>query len=50
MQNDVLLSVENLHTWFELRRLGFVRRLRAGMTASVSTCKGEAVAVVEWLW
>ena len=24
-QNDVLLSVKDLRTWFELRRYGFVR-------------------------
>jgi len=48
MQNDVLLSVENLHTWFELRRLGFVRVgfVQAVDGLSFNLQKGEAVAVV----
>ncbi len=48
MAADVLLSVRNLHTWFELRRWGF---LRAGVVRAVDGVtfelrRGEAVAVV----
>ncbi|MCI2424799.1 ABC transporter ATP-binding protein [Candidatus Acetothermia bacterium] len=48
MQNEILLTVENLHTWFELRKWGF---LHAGFVRAVDGVnfelgKGEAVAVV----
>lgn len=48
MQNDVLLSVRNLHTWFELRRFGFVRvgYVRALDGVSFDLHRGEAVAIV----
>lgn len=46
--NDVLLSVRDLHTWFELRRWGFVRVgfVRALDGVSFDLRRGEAVAVV----
>lgn len=48
MQDDVLLSVRDLHTWFELRRWGFVRvgHVRAVDGVSFDLKRGEAVAVV----
>ncbi len=48
MPDDVLLSVRDLHTWFELRRLGFVRVgwVRAVDGVSFDLLRGEAVAVV----
>lgn len=47
-QNDVLLSVKDLRTWFELRRYGFVRvgHVRALDGVSFDLKPGEAVAVV----
>src|SRR5437879_10343218 len=48
MPDDVLLSVRDLHTWFELRRWGFVRvgfvRAVDGITFDLR--RGEALAVV----
>jgi len=46
--DDILLSVRGLHTWFELRRLGFVRVgfVRAVDDVSFDLRRGEAVAVV----
>ncbi len=48
MQDDVLLSVHGLHTWFELRRWGFVRVgfVRAVDGVSLELRRGEAVAIV----
>lgn len=48
MPDDILLSVRGLHTWFELRRLGFVRVgwVRAVDGVSFDLRRGEAVAVV----
>ncbi|HHW09200.1 MAG TPA: ABC transporter ATP-binding protein [Firmicutes bacterium] len=45
---DALLTVENVHTWFELRRFGFLRVgfVRAVDGVSFSLKHGEAVAVV----
>lgn len=47
-QNDTLLSVKDLRTWFELRRYGFVRvgHVRALDGVSFDLKRGEAVAVV----
>lgn len=47
-RNDILLSVNDLHTWFELRRFGFVRvgHVRAVDGVSFELKRGEAVAVV----
>jgi len=46
--NDVLLAVEDLHTWFEIRRFGFFRvgYVRAVDGVSFVLRRGEAVAVV----
>lgn len=48
MDNDVLLSVRNLHTWFELRRWIFARVgfVRAVDGVSFDLKRGEAIAVV----
>lgn len=48
MPNDGLLSVRGLHTWFELRRWGFIRvgYVRALDGVSFELRRGEAVAVV----
>jgi peptide/nickel transport system ATP-binding protein len=48
MQAEPLLSVEDLHVWFELRRWGFGRAgvVRAVDGVSFSLAQGEAVAVV----
>ncbi len=48
MSDDVLLSVRDLHTWFELRRWGFVRVgfVRAVDGISFQLHRGEALAVV----
>ncbi len=48
MPNDVLLSIRDLHTWFELRRWGFIR---VGFVHAVDGIgfdlhRGEAVAIV----
>ncbi len=48
MQNEILLRVEDLHTWFELRKWGF---LHAGFVQAVDGVnfnlqRGEAVAIV----
>ncbi len=45
---DVLLSVKNLHTWFELRRFGFARVgfVRAVDDVSFELSRGEAAAFV----
>ncbi|OLC31175.1 MAG: oligopeptide ABC transporter ATP-binding protein [Armatimonadetes bacterium 13_1_40CM_64_14] len=48
MPNDLLLSIRDLHTWFELRRWGFVR---VGFVHAVDGVdfdlhRGEAVAIV----
>jgi len=47
-QRDVLLSVKNLRTWFELRRLGFIRvgHVKAVDGVSFDLEAGEALAVV----
>jgi peptide/nickel transport system ATP-binding protein len=48
MQNNVLLSVRDIHTWFELRRWVFARVgfVRAVDGVSFDLKRGEAVAVV----
>ncbi len=48
MPDDVLLSVHDLHTWFELRRWGFVRVgfVRAVDGISFDLRRGEALAIV----
>lgn len=48
MQDNVLLSVQGLHTWFELRRWGFIRVgfVRAVDGVDFVLRRGEAVAVV----
>jgi len=48
MSNGALLSVQGLHTWFELRRWGFIRvgHVRALDGVSFELARGEAVAVV----
>ncbi|MCL0070378.1 ABC transporter ATP-binding protein [Dehalococcoidia bacterium] len=48
MQNDILLRVEDLHTWFELRKWGFLHAgfVRAVDGVSFELKRGEAVAVV----
>jgi peptide/nickel transport system ATP-binding protein len=48
MADGVLLSVRDLHTWFELRRWGFIRVgfVRAVDGVSFELRRGEAVAVV----
>lgn len=48
MPDGVLLSVRGLHTWFELRRWGFIRvgYVRAVDGVSFDLKRGEAVAVV----
>lgn len=45
---DVLLKIENLHTWFELRRFGFIRvgHVRAVDGVDFALQRGEAVAIV----
>ncbi|MEZ4869582.1 MAG: ABC transporter ATP-binding protein [Caldilineaceae bacterium] len=45
---NALLTVQNLHTWFELRRWGFGRAgyVRAVDNVSFSLQRGEAVAIV----
>ncbi|MDQ7819712.1 MAG: ABC transporter ATP-binding protein [Armatimonadota bacterium] len=48
MSDNVLLSVRDLHTWFELRRWGFLRAgvVRAVDGVSFELRRGEAVAIV----
>ncbi|MCL0090552.1 ABC transporter ATP-binding protein [Dehalococcoidia bacterium] len=48
MQNDILLKVEDLHTWFELRKWGFLHAgfVRAVDGVSFELKRGEAVAIV----
>lgn len=48
MEQNVLLSVRNLHVWFELRRFGFgiVGHVRAVDGVSFDLHRGEAIAVV----
>lgn len=48
MSDDVLLSVSDLHTWYEIRRFGFARvgHVRAVDGVSFQLKRGEAVAVV----
>ena len=48
MRDEVLLSVRGLHTWFELRRWGFVRvgHVHAVDGVSFDLHRSEAVAVV----
>lgn len=48
MQDNVVLSVKDLRTWFELRRWGFVRVgfVRAVDDVSFELRRGEAVAIV----
>lgn len=48
MQNEILLRVEDIHIWFELRKWGF---LHAGFVRAVDGVNfdlrhGEAVAIV----
>jgi peptide/nickel transport system ATP-binding protein len=48
MDNDILLQVENLKTWFELRKWGFSRvgDVQAVDGVSFSLKRGEAIAIV----
>lgn len=48
MADQALLQVSELKTWFELRRLGFIRigHVRAVDGVSLSLRRGEAVAIV----
>jgi len=48
VQNEVLLKVEDLHVWFELRKWGFMHAgyVRAVDGVSFEIGRGEAVAVV----
>jgi peptide/nickel transport system ATP-binding protein len=48
VQDQVLLSVRGLHTWFELRRLGFIRVgwVRAVDGVNFDLHRAEAVAIV----
>jgi len=48
MQNEILLTVEDLHTWFELRKWGFMHAgfVRAVDGVSFDLRRGEAVAIV----
>ncbi len=48
MKNNALLKVDNLHTWFELRKWGFLQAgfVRAVDGVSFELAEGEAVAVV----
>src|SRR5690606_39214448 len=45
---ESLLSIRDLHTWFELRRLGFIRvgHVRALDGVSFELKRGETIAVV----
>lgn len=47
-QPNVLLSIKNLHVWFELRRFGFGRAgyVRAVDDVTFDVLEGEAIAVV----
>jgi peptide/nickel transport system ATP-binding protein len=47
-ENKVLLSVQDLHVWFELRRFGFGRAgyVRAVDGVSFDVGRGEAIAIV----
>jgi peptide/nickel transport system ATP-binding protein len=47
-QREVLLSIQNLHVWYELRRFGFgiVGYVRAVDNVNFDLHRGEAVAVV----
>ncbi len=48
MQNEILLTVEDLHIWFELRKWGFLHAgfVRAVDGVSFDLRHGEAVAIV----
>jgi peptide/nickel transport system ATP-binding protein len=45
---DALLAVQGLHTWFELRKWGFIRTgwVRAVDNVDFSLARGEAIAIV----
>ena len=47
-KNEELLSVRNLHTWFELRKFGFIKigNVRAVDGVNFQLRRGEAIAVV----
>lgn len=48
VENDALLSVEGLHKWFDIRRLGFfhVGNVRAVDDVTFQLARGESVTVV----
>jgi ABC-type oligopeptide transport system ATPase subunit len=47
-QNQALLSIQDLHVWFELRKFGFGHAgfVRAVDGVNLDLAKGEAIAVV----
>jgi len=48
MQNEILLTVEDLHTWYELRKWGFLHAgfVRAVDGVNFALQRGEAIAIV----
>lgn len=48
MEKDILLSVEQLHKWFDIRRFGFFRvgEVRAVDNVSFQLARGESITIV----